>query len=126
MNTIIAVAVGGAVGSVLRHGVNHAAARWIGMGFPWGTFIVNVMGCFLMGVVATVFVQRTQLAPEWRALLATGFFGGLTTFSAFSLDFAQLLNEGLVARAAIYLAATLLLALLGFYLGAGLTKLAFP
>jgi CrcB protein len=108
---------------VLRHGVNHAGARWIGMGFPWGTFVVNVAGCFLMGVAATVFAQRAQMAPEWRALVATGFLGGLTTFSAFSLDFAQLLDEGFVARAAIYFAATLLLSFLGFYLGAGLTKL---
>jgi len=123
MNSVIAVAIGGAVGSVLRHGVNHAAARWIGLGFPWGTFTVNVVGCFLMGVVATVFMLRTGLPPEWRALLATGFLGGLTTFSAFSLDLAQLLGQGLIARAAIYLTATLLLAMLGFYLGAGLTKL---
>ena len=123
MNTIIAVAIGGAVGSVLRHGVNHAAARWIGTGFPWGTFLVNVVGCFLMGIVATVFAQRAGLSPEWRALLATGFLGGLTTFSAFSLDIAQLVGQGLVARAAIYLAASLLLAMLGFYLGAALTKL---
>ena len=126
MNTIIAVAIGGAVGSVLRHGVNHAAARWIGIGFPWGTFAVNVVGCFLMGIVATVFAQRAGLPPEWRALLATGFLGGLTTFSAFSLDLAQLLSQGLVARAAVYLAATLLLAMLGFYLGAGVTKLVLP
>lgn len=126
MNTIFAVAVGGAIGSVLRHGVNHAAARWIGTGFPWGTFIVNVVGCFLMGVVAAVFVQRAHASPEWRALLATGFLGGLTTFSAFSLDLAQLLGEGLIVRAALYLAATLLLAMLGFYLGAAITKLALP
>jgi len=83
---------------------------------------VNVVGCFLMGVVAAVFVQRAQASPEWRALVATGFLGGLTTFSAFSLDLAQLLGEGLVVRAALYFAATLLLALLGFYLGAGITK----
>lgn len=124
MNTVIAVAIGGAVGSVLRHGVNHAAARWIGSGFPWGTFLVNVVGCFLMGVVAALFVQRAQASPEWRALLSTGFLGGLTTFSAFSLDFAQLLGEGLVLRAASYFAATLILAVIGFYLGTGLTKFA--
>lgn len=124
MNTVIAVAIGGAVGSVLRHGVNHAAARWIGIGFPWGTFAVNVVGCFLMGIVATAFAQRAGLPPEWRALLATGLLGGLTTFSAFSLDLAQLLSQGFFARAALYFAATLLLAMLGFYLGASITKFA--
>ena len=123
MNTVIVVAIGGAIGSALRHGVNHAAARWIGLAFPWGTFIENVAGCFLMGIAATWFGQKAGLAPEWRALVATGLLGGFTTFSAFTLDFAQLLGEGLVARAAVYFAATLLLAMLGFYLGAGLTKL---
>ena len=122
MNTIIAVAVGGAIGSVLRHGVNHATARWIGLGFPWGTFIVNVTGCFLMGIAAGWFLQKTGPSPEWRAFLATGILGGFTTFSAFSLDFAQLLGEGYVARAALYLGATLLLAFAGFFIGAGLSK----
>ena len=123
MYTIIAVATGGAIGATLRHGVNHAAARWIGLGFPWGTFIENVAGCFFMGVLATVFASKAGMAPEWRAFLATGLLGGFTTFSAFSLDTAQLLGTGQVARAAIYLGATLFLAFLGFYLGAGLTRL---
>ena len=123
MNTIIAVGVGGAIGSMLRHGVNHAAARWIGLGFPWGTFIENVAGCFFMGVVATVFTAKAGLAPEWRAFFATGLLGGFTTFSAFSLDTAQLLGSGQVAHAALYFGATLILAFVGFYLGAGLTRL---
>ncbi len=124
MNTVIAVAIGGAVGSMLRHGVNHAAARWIGLAFPWGTFIENIVGCTLMGAAATWFGQKAGLSPEWRALAATGLLGGFTTFSAFTLDFAQLLGQGLIARAALYFAATLLLAVAGFYLGAGITKLA--
>ncbi len=124
MNTVIAVAIGGAVGSVLRHGVNHAAARWIGLAFPWGTFIENIAGCTLMGAVATWFGPKAGLSPEWRALVATGLLGGFTTFSAFTLDFAQLLGAGQVARAALYFGATLMLAMAGFYLGAGITKLA--
>jgi CrcB protein len=123
MNTVIAVAVGGALGSVLRHGVNHAAARWLGLGFPWGTFLVNVAGCFLMGIAAGWFLQKAEASPEWRAFVATGLLGGFTTFSAFSLDFAQLLGQGTIARAALYFGATLALAILGFFLGAGLTKL---
>ena len=123
MNTILAVAAGGALGSVLRHGVNHAAARWVGLAFPWGTFFENVAGCFLMGAIATWFGQRAGLGPEWRALVATGLLGGFTTFSAFTLDFAQLMGQGYVAHAALYFGATLVLAVAGFYLGAGLTKL---
>jgi len=67
--------------------------------------------------------QRAGLGPEWRAFIATGLLGGFTTFSAFTLDFAQLMGQGYVARAALYFGATLLLAVLGFYLGAGMTKL---
>jgi CrcB protein len=124
MYTVMAVAIGGAVGSLLRHGVNHAAARWIGLSFPWGTFFENVVGCALMGVAATWFGQKAGLSPEWRALVATGLLGGFTTFSAFTLDFAQLLGQGLIGRAALYFGATLALAVLGFYLGAAVTKLA--
>ena len=123
MNTIIAVAVGGALGSVLRHGVNVAALRWIGAGFPWGTFIVNLVGCFAMGIVATAFAMRAGWAPEWRAFFATGVLGGFTTFSAFSLDFAQLLERGAIATAAAYLLGSVALAILGFFLGAGVTRL---
>ena len=123
MRAYLLVALGGAVGTALRFGIGRALGPWTPPAFPWATFAVNVVGCFLMGIVATVFAQRAGLPPEWRALLATGFLGGLTTFSAFSLDLAQLLSQGLVARAAVYLAATLLLAMLGFYLGAGVTKL---
>lgn len=123
MNTIIAVAVGGAIGCVLRHGVNLAALRWIGAGFPWGTFIVNLAGCFAMGIVATAFALRAGWAPEWRAFFATGVLGGFTTFSAFTLDFAQLMERGAVATVAAYLLGSVALAILGFFLGAGVTRL---
>ena len=124
MNTVIVVAIGGAVGSVLRHGVNHAAARWIGLAFPWGTFLENIVGCTLMGAAATWFGLKAGLSPEWRAFVATGLLGGFTTFSAFTLDFAQLMGQGQIARAGLYFGATLMLAVAGFYLGAGITKFA--
>ncbi|MGH7006337.1 MAG: fluoride efflux transporter CrcB [Alphaproteobacteria bacterium] len=123
MNTFIAVAAGGALGSVLRHGVNLAAARWLGLGFPWGTFVDNVGGCFFMGVVAAAASRKMGLSPEWWVFLATGLLGGFTTFSAFSLDVTELLGQGYFARAALYFSGTLILAFLGFYLGAGATKL---
>jgi CrcB protein len=122
MSTVFAVALGGALGSVLRHAVNHGAARWIGLGFPWGTFLVNLAGCFLMGVAATIFAYKAELAPAWRAFFATGFLGGFTTFSAFSLDFAQLAERGALAAAVAYLVGSVALAILGFYAGAAAAR----
>ena len=123
MLTFVAVAIGGALGAMLRHAVNLASIRWLGWGFPWGTFIENVLGCFLMGVVATVFAAKADLAPQWRALIATGLLGGFTTFSAFAFDTAGMLGTGMMGRAALYFAGTLILAFAGFYLGAVLTRL---
>ncbi len=122
MNSILAVALGGALGSVLRHGINFAAARWIGIGFPWGTLIVNLAGCGLMGVAATIFAHKAHLGPEWRAFFATGVLGGFTTFSAFSLDFAQLMERGAVASAAFYLFGSVAFAIFGFYIGTAITR----
>lgn len=122
MNTIIAVAAGGAIGSVLRYAVNVAALRWIGAAFPWGTFLVNLVGCFLMGAVATAFTARAGWAPEWRAFFATGVLGGFTTFSAFSLDFVLLVQRGQPGPAALYLFGSVGLALLGLYLGMALAR----
>ena len=123
MLTFVAVAIGGAVGAMLRHGVNLASLRWLGLGFPWGTFVENVLGCCLMGIAATIFAAKAELAPEWRALIATGLLGGFTTFSAFAVDTAGMLGAGMTGRAALYFAGTLILAFLGFYLGAALTRL---
>lgn len=123
MMTFVAVAVGGAVGAALRHAVNLASMRWLGWGFPWGTFIENVLGCFLMGIAVSVFAAKAEIAPEWRALIATGLLGGFTTFSAFAFDTAGLVGGGQIGRAAFYFAGTLILAFAGFYLGAALTRL---
>ena len=62
MLTFAAVAIGGALGAVLRHAVNLASLRWLGWGFPWGTFVENVLGCFLMGIAAAVFAAKAELA----------------------------------------------------------------
>ncbi len=117
MGIVLSVAIGGAAGSVLRHFVNLWTARWIGGGLPWGTLIVNVVGSFVLGVLVAALAARADLSPHWRALIGVGFCGGLTTFSAFSMDAVQLALRGAWAIAAGYVAVSVALSLGAFALG---------
>jgi len=96
------VFLGSGVGGALRHGVNVAAARLFGYGFPFGTLVVNVMGSFLMGLVAGYFAFRPGMGQHVRLFLTTGVLGGFTTFSAFSLDTALLVERQSYGLAAGY------------------------
>jgi CrcB protein len=90
------VAVGGAIGSVGRAWVGIAAARLFGLGFPWGTMIINIVGSAIIGIIAATALSpsRTILSPEIRIFLMVGFCGGFTTFSSFSLQTFELLRDG--------------------------------
>ena len=96
------VFLGAGVGGALRHGVNVGAARLFGYGFPFGTLAVNVMGSFLMGLVAGYFAFRPGMGQHVRLFLTTGVLGGFTTFSAFSLDTALLVERQSYGLAAGY------------------------
>src|SRR3954468_10446448 len=87
------VFIGAGIGGALRHGVNVGAARLFGFGFPFGTFIVNVVGSFAMGLLAGFFVYRAGVPQHLRLFLTTGILGGFTTFSSFSLDAALLVER---------------------------------
>lgn len=95
------VALGGALGSVARAWVGILAARLIGIGFPWGTMVVNVIGSTVIGIVAATALSpaRTVLSPEMRVFLMVGCCGGFTTFSSFSLQTFELLRDGRPAAA---------------------------
>jgi fluoride exporter len=94
MQQVLAIGVGGAVGSVLRYWLSAAVTTAAGRGFPYGTFAVNVVGCLAMGLLFVVFVERLTEATVWRAGLLTGVLGGFTTFSAFSIETFSLLEQG--------------------------------
>ena len=111
------VFLGAGVGGAARHAVNLAADRLFGTGFPFGTMIVNVLGSFLIGVVAGYFAFRTGTSQHLRLFLATGVLGGFTTFSAFSLDTAVLIERHAYWTAASYVLASVVLGLLGLFLG---------
>jgi fluoride exporter len=87
------VFLGAGIGGALRHGVNVGSARLFGYGFPFGTLIVNVVGSFLMGLLAGYFAFRPGIAQHMRLFLTTAILGGFTTFSAFSLDAALLVER---------------------------------
>ena len=97
------VFLGAGIGGALRHGFNVAAARLLGYGFPFGTLIVNVAGSFLMGLLAGYFAFRPGIGQHMRLFLTTGLLGGFTTFSAFSLDAALLVERHQYGIAAGYM-----------------------
>ena len=96
------VFVGGGIGAALRHGVNVATLRALGPGLPWGTFAVNVAGSLAMGLLVGWLVARGGAANDVRLFAATGVLGGFTTFSAFSLDIANLAERGELAWSVAY------------------------
>jgi CrcB protein len=87
------IALGGAVGAALRHAMNIGIAKMAGGDFPWHTMLINISGSFVMGMLITLMALRWNVTNELRAFLTTGILGGYTTFSAFSLDFAVLVER---------------------------------
>ena len=121
MERVVLVALGGAVGSVMRYLTTLLATRWLGTEFPWGTLAVNIVGSFLIGVIHELGSEAIRLSPEARLFLATGVMGGLTTYSAFSYETARLLERQAWATAWTYVvvttAACVALCFVGFAVG---------
>jgi CrcB protein len=124
MIQFLLVFIGGGLGSVARHGVNVGTARAFSGAFPLATFIVNVVGSFVMGLLAAWFAFRADMAgsQHLRLLLTTGFLGGFTTFSTFSLDAAFLIERDAYATAAAYVVLSVVLGLLGLFAGLWLVR----
>ena len=120
---VLAIAAGGAIGAVGRHYVGVYALKWLGAAFPYGTLAVNVAGSFLMGVLVTSMAVKWNVGEELRAFLTVGLLGGFTTFSAFSLDFATLMERGETVLAAGYVTASVVLALAGMFAGMHLMRI---
>jgi CrcB protein len=112
-----AVAVGGAIGSVARLLIGAAVQQRLGTSFPLGTLVINVTGSLLLGLLVRVALDTPAVTPTVRAFLTTGLCGGYTTFSTFSYDTAVLIDEGSYVRAALYIAVSVALALIGVFAG---------
>jgi fluoride exporter len=113
------VALGGALGSVARYGCSGIAARWLGIGFPYGTLFVNIAGSFAIGVLGTLALGggRALASTDARAFVIVGVLGGFTTFSSFSLETLNLARGGNLTAAAGYIALSLVLCLIAVSVG---------
>jgi fluoride exporter len=124
MRLLLLATVGGGIGAGARYLVQTGMVRWLGAGFPWWTFAINIVGSLLMGLVVTLVAARYDNSAEIRTFLATGILGGFTTFSAFSLDVANLVDNKQTAAAAFYVAGSVGLSILALYAGIALAKAA--
>jgi CrcB protein len=123
MNGFFLVALGGAIGASLRHGAGLAAVRLAPDGWPWATFLVNVTGSLAMGVVIGWLVLKgAESGQNMRLFLATGVLGGFTTFSAFSLEVAEMMRSGALAKAAAYAGVSVLFGVAALFVGLWLAR----
>ncbi len=116
------VFLGGGLGSTLRHIINMVCARLLGTAFPYNTFIINITGSTVMGLVAGYLAFKGGASQPWRLFLMTGILGGYTTFSAFSLDAALLYEKGEIGPAVLYVVGSVVLSIVGLFAGLALVR----
>lgn len=106
------IAVFGALGTLARYGLQGVVQIRMGGTFPYGTLLINLTGCFLLGLIGQFTMNRMVISPDWRVAIAVGFFGGYTTFSSFGWETAKMLEDGEWLRATTYVAASVAVGLL--------------
>lgn len=118
MNQLLSIAVGGAVGALLRFFVSTGVYTWLGRGFPYGTLTVNVLGSFLIGLLTEALIlQKVSITLEYRSAILVGLFGSFTTFSTFSLETLYLLEQGNYSRAGLNIVVSVGACLFAVWLG---------
>ena len=117
MGMLIAIALGGAIGSLARYGITVWSEQVFGADFPYGIFIANVAGSFAIGICFVLIYERALLPEVWRPLLMVGFLGAFTTFSTFSLQAVGLIQEGRLIAASLYVFGSVILSILGAWFG---------
>lgn len=117
MKVLIFIAMGGAIGAVLRYGASLGVYSFMGRGFPYGTLFVNVTGSLLMGLLGVLMLERFNIGPEWRAAVLVGVLGSFTTFSTFSIETLNLLEQGDVMRAVTNILLSVLVCLVAVWFG---------
>ena len=103
---IALIALFGALGTLARYGMQGLVQHRTGGTFPYGTLLVNLSGCFFLGLLGQLTLNRIIITPEWRAAMAIGFFGGFTTFSSFGWETAKMMEDGEWMRAGAYVSAS--------------------
>jgi fluoride exporter len=122
LNKYLIVAVGGAFGSVARFWVGSTIASRFGTRFPYGTFVINIIACVIIGFSLAVLGNRTELSPAWRFLIPIGFVGGFSTFSAFEWEIFANLEMGAVAIALLYVTLSVVLGLAAVWCGVAVAR----
>jgi CrcB protein len=117
MKMILFIASGGAIGAVMRYGASVGVYALLGRGFPYGTLFVNVAGSLLMGVLSVIMLDRVIVDPEWRAAILVGLLGSFTTFSTFSIETLNLLEQGDMMKAVANIALSIILCLAAVWIG---------
>ena len=124
MKHLLLVFLGGGTGAACRHLINVASLKLMGPGYPWGTLTVNIIGSVLMGVLVELLALKLSASSDLRLLIATGFLGGFTTFSAFSLDVAVMIERGASTTAGIYIVGSVILSIAGLFAGMSAVRMA--
>lgn len=123
LSILLFIAIGGALGAVSRWTIGAWVQHWLGRAFPFGTLAVNLLGCFAYGVVHHVGETTDAIPDAWRAGIAVGVLGALTTFSTFSFETVQRLEDGQVFVAVLNVVTNVVLCLLAMWAGLSFTRL---
>ncbi len=118
---LLLIAIFGALGTLARFGLQGLVQVKTGGAFPYGTLLINLTGCFFLGLLGQIMLNRMMVSPEMRIAITVGFFGGYTTFSSFGWETAKLMESGEWLRATTYVAASVVL---GIFLSAAGIRLA--
>jgi len=121
MKLLLTIGAGSFIGGILRYALSHFINNKFLSTFPFGTFTVNITGCFLIGL-AFAMIEKKDISTEMRLFLTTGLLGGFTTFSAFSIETINLFKEGHTAYAFGYIASSVIIGLLATYIGTLVVK----
>ncbi|MBI5538590.1 MAG: fluoride efflux transporter CrcB [Bacteroidia bacterium] len=122
LKSVLLVALGGSVGSILRYLASVFTTKFYSANFPLATFIVNIIGCLIIGLLFGLFEKNGIVNDNLRLLLITGFCGGFTTFSAFSSENINLLQNGNFMTAFVYISLSVILGLFAVWLGLFIAK----
>jgi fluoride exporter len=109
---LVLIAIFGAIGTLARYGLQGLVQVRAGSAFPYGTLLINLTGCFFLGLIGQFTMNRIVLSPDWRVAITVGFFGGYTTFSSFGWETAKMLEDGEWLRATTYVGASVVVGLL--------------